>query len=62
MKYIYVIEFMDGSVRKVETDTPQDIIRMLHQSLIAIKGNSGSTGIYCASGHVRCICEAIKEK
>lgn len=61
MKYIYVIEFLDGSVRRVEADAQQNISLMLKQGLIEIKGGTESAGIYCTLERVRCISEKISQ-
>ena len=61
MKYIYVIEFLDGSVKRVEVDAQQNISLMLKQGLIEIKGGAASAGIYCTLERVRCISEKISQ-
>lgn len=61
MKYVYFVEFVDGSMKRLESATRQNVYSMLNQSIIKIKNEPDNESIYCKTDHVLRIREKILE-
>ena len=61
MKYVYFVEFVDGSVKRLESATRQNVYLMLKQPIVEIKNEPDNESIYCRTDHVLRIRERIQE-